>query len=103
MKLIIRNSDVKRVLIGVPEGHKHVRIILELQDGSLLEFQEATIANIVRGFITIKTHPQKTAIELINVKLTHRRRGFAEYQLLESEKSPEDVQRELKMMMEGKV
>ena len=29
---IIRNKDVKRVLMGVPKGHKHHRCVIELKD-----------------------------------------------------------------------
>ena len=53
----IRNGDVDRVLIGVPEGHKHLRLCAKLKDGFVLVFQEATVANILRAYTTIKTHP----------------------------------------------
>jgi len=45
---IIRNEDLNKVLVGVPEGHKHLRISMKLKNGLVLIFQEATIANILR-------------------------------------------------------
>ena len=55
---IIRNEDIETVLIGVPKGHKHLRVCMKLQDNSAMIFQEATIANILRAYVTIKTHPK---------------------------------------------
>ena len=53
---IIRNEDIETVLIGVPKGHKHLRVCMKLKDNSAMIFQEATIANILRAYVTIKTH-----------------------------------------------
>jgi len=61
---IIRNEDVNKILVGVPEGHKHLRISMKLKNGAILIFQEATIANILRAYITVKTHPNIRAQEL---------------------------------------
>lgn len=94
-KLVLRNQDIKRVLIGVPRGHKHVRVIIELSSGILLIFHEATIANITRAYIGVTTHPQRKAIELICAKLERRKRGFAEYQLIESSKKEENIINEI--------
>jgi len=55
---IIRNEDIETVLIGVPKGHKHLRVCMKLKDNSAMIFQEATIANILRAYVTIKTHPK---------------------------------------------
>jgi len=54
---VIRNEEVKQVLIGMPKGHKHIRVYIKLKNGNALIFQEATIANILRAYITVKTHP----------------------------------------------
>lgn len=43
---VIRNEDVNQALIGTPEGHKHLRVCMKLKNGSVIIFQEATIANI---------------------------------------------------------
>lgn len=32
--LFIRSDDVDHVLIGVPEGHKHLRVCAKLKDDS---------------------------------------------------------------------
>ncbi len=91
----IKNEDIERVLIGVPSGHKHVRMIFILKNKKCLVFSEATIANVLRGFILVKTHPSISAIELKGVKLEKRKHGFAEYQLIEVEKESRKIEDEI--------
>jgi hypothetical protein len=79
----IPNEMIREVVLEVPEGHTHLRTRVLLHDGTELVFQEATIANIVRAYITVKTHPQKTALRLHGSILPDRKPGFADYQLLE--------------------
>jgi hypothetical protein len=79
----IRNEDIKEVITEIPEGHKHIRTKIVLQDGTELIFQEAAIANLVRAYITIKTHPSKTSVSLKGRELQDRKPGYAEWQLLE--------------------
>ncbi len=83
--MVISNEDVKELIIEIPEGHKHIRSTVIFMDGSELTFQEATIANLVRGYITIKTHPMKNIIKLKGKRLTKRKDDYAEWQLLEVE------------------
>ena len=97
---IIQNKDVKRVLMGVPRGHKHYRCAIELEDGKVLIFYEATVANIVRAYITMKTHPQKQAIELYCKELKNKKQGFATYQLIETEKSENEILKELEELLD---
>jgi len=99
---IIRNEDVKKVLIGVPEGHKHLRISMKLKNELVLIFQEATIANILRAYTTVKTHPNIRAQELKIKTLTadFRKDGYAAHQLLETPRKNEDVESELKRLLE---
>jgi len=98
----IRNDDVDRVLIGVPEGRKHLRFCMKLKDGSVLVFQEATVANILRAYTTIKTHPTVRALELKMRPLATKtlKEGFAEYQLLETSKKSEEIERKLRNLLE---
>lgn len=79
----IRNEDIKEVLAEIPEGHKHIRTKIVLQDDTELIFQEASIANIVRTYIVLKTHPQKISVLLRGRELEDRKTGYAEWQLLE--------------------
>ncbi len=79
----ISNEDIKEVLVEVPEGHRHVRTRIVLQDGTEVVFQEAAVANIVRAFITVKTHPEKASVRLRGSKTGERKPGYAEWQLLE--------------------
>jgi hypothetical protein len=99
---IIRNEDVNKILVGVPEGHKHLRISMKLKNGLVLIFQEATIANILRVYTTVKTHPSVRAEELEMRTLTAdlRKDGYAVHQLLETPRKNEDVERELKELIE---
>ena len=82
--MVIRNEDVKELLAEIPEGHKHMRITIVLQDGTEITFQEATAANFVRAYITVKTHPVQRKVRLSGCRLTERKEGYAEWQLLES-------------------
>lgn len=79
----IRNEDIKEVLVETPEGHRHVRTRISLQDGTELVFQEAAMANIVRAFITVKTHPKKSSVRLRGSKSGDGKPGYAEWQLIE--------------------
>jgi len=77
------NEMIREVVLEVPEGHTPLRTSVLLRDGTELIFQEATIANIARAYITMKTHPQRTAMRLKGKTLQDRKPGFADYQLLE--------------------
>jgi hypothetical protein len=79
----ISNEEIKEVFVEVPGGHRHVRTRISLQDGTELVFQEAAMANIVRAFITVKTHPEKTSVRLRGRKSGERKPGYAEWQLIE--------------------
>ncbi|HXX53368.1 MAG TPA: hypothetical protein VEI28_02225 [Thermodesulfovibrionales bacterium] len=82
--MIVRNEDVKELVLEVPEGHTHMRLFLSLGDGSEMVFQEATVANIVRAFVVLKTHPRKKEVRLKGRRLDQRKEGYAEWQLLEA-------------------
>jgi hypothetical protein len=79
----IRNEDIKEIIVEIPEGHKHIRMKITLQDAAELVFQEAAVANIARAYITVKTHPQKTAVKLKGRQLSEKKAGYADWQLLE--------------------
>ncbi|MBM4136740.1 MAG: hypothetical protein FJ241_07905 [Nitrospira sp.] len=80
--MIIHNKDIKELTAEIPEGHKHLRTTIVLQDGTEFVFQEATIANLVRAYIMVKTHPVKRKVTLKGEKLTERKNGYAEWQLV---------------------
>ena len=79
----ITNEDIREVLVETPEGHRHVRTRIFLHDGTELVFQEAAIANIVRAFVTVKTHPEKHSVRLRGRKAEQGKPGYAEWQLIE--------------------
>lgn len=81
--MVITNEEVQELIAEIPEGHKHLRTTIKLHDGSSFTFQEATIANLVRAYITVKTHPKRTNVHLVGRKLDLRKEGYAEWQLAE--------------------
>jgi hypothetical protein len=83
--MTIHNEDIKELTAEIPEGHKHLRTIIVLQDDTEFVFQEATIANLVRAYIMVKTHPVKREVTLRGKKLSERKDGYAEWQLVEED------------------
>jgi hypothetical protein len=82
--MVITNEEIKELIAEVPEGHRHLRTTLVLQDGREITLQEATVANLVRAYVTVKTHPACYRLRLSGQRLTSRKEGFAEWQLLET-------------------
>lgn len=99
---IIPNEGIKRVLVGVPKDHKHLRICIELKNGTNLVFHEATIANISRAYITLKSRPNIRAqeLEMKTVKGEQSKEGYARHQLLETYKTNEEIEEELRKILE---
>jgi len=89
VRVIVRNEDVKELILEVPEGHMHLRASLVLHDGSEIVFQEATVANLVRAYVALKTHPCKKSVRLKGKRVDQRKEGYAEWQLLEAEEKDE--------------
>lgn len=100
--IYLKNSDISRILIGIPQGHKHLRIIIELKNNKKLIFSEATLANIVRAYITVKTHPKITSVELLlkNLENEEIKNGYSKFQLLESYKDSFTVSKEMREIMD---
>jgi hypothetical protein len=82
--MILRNEDIKGLVAEIPEGHEHLRTTLILQDGQEITFQEATVANIVRSYISIKTDPLKKKVIMRGRIIKEGKRGYAEWQLVET-------------------
>ncbi len=83
--LLLRNRHVSRVLVGVPDGHQHIRARIETAGGDVITLQEATLAAIARAYLSVSTHPTRNAVELRAVEISGRKQGFAEVQLLETD------------------
>jgi hypothetical protein len=99
-KVILRNEDIRRVLMSVPRSHRHLRALIETKDGAFYVFQEATVANMVRAYVTLKTHPSIYGIELINKEYDgDLRKGYAKSQLIESGKGSREVIEELEKLL----
>jgi hypothetical protein len=82
--MVIANEEIKELIAEIPEGHRHLRTTLVLQDGREITLQEATVANLVRAYITVKTHPACDGLRLRGQRLSSRKEGYAEWQLLET-------------------
>jgi hypothetical protein len=92
----VTNIEVEGLLIGVPEGHRHLRLVLETADGQHIVLQEATVAAIVRAYTTIKTHPAKSAVKMVSVERPEGlKKGYAEHQLIETDVAEGEVLKEL--------
>lgn len=85
---IYRNSDVEEIIGCIPQGHKHLRLIIRLKDQTIV-LQEATVAAIVRAYISITTHPVRKRVRMKLQRLDERKPGYADYQLLELEENNE--------------
>ncbi|MER3602375.1 MAG: hypothetical protein C4339_06665 [Nitrososphaerota archaeon] len=93
---LIRNEQIRRALVGRPSGERRLRVIIELE-GEVLIFEEAAFANLARAYHWVYDHPQRFALELRYARLAEeqRKKGYAEHQLLETEKPDAEVQREI--------
>ncbi|WDE11945.1 hypothetical protein [Thalassomonas haliotis] len=89
---ILANTDIVEILLGTPRGHQHLRATIKLHSGEELILQEATVANLVRAYIGIKTHPLKKGCRLIGRELSKgaKKKEFASWQLLEKESGTRD-------------
>ncbi len=95
------NEAVRRVIAFIPGGHLHVRLVLELEDQTII-LQEATVAAIVRAYASVALHPTRRAVELASRRLGRgeRKPFYAEWQLLETGRSEEEVLREAEGLLE---
>jgi len=65
------NEKVRRVVAAIPPGHKHVRLVIELEDQTIV-LQEAAAAAIARAYVDVVTHPTRRAVELVGVRVSKR-------------------------------
>lgn len=80
---VFKNEDIQSIIVEIPEGHRHIRTTIVLTNGTSFTFQEATIANLVRAYLTVLTHPIKERVVLTGRCLSTRKEGYASWQLLE--------------------
>ncbi len=86
---IYRNSDVEAIIAGIPRGHYHIRMMLVFKNQAIV-LHEATIAAIVRAYIDIITHPLRRAVVMYRRRLTEKKHGYAQDQLIEVDKINQD-------------
>ena len=84
---ILANADIAEIALAPPPGHQHLRATIRLHSGEEIILQEATVANLVRAYVSIKTHPKNKSVSLVGRVLVEDeiKPGFAEWQLLEQE------------------
>jgi len=80
--MLKKNEDVKGLISEIPEGHRHIMTTIIFTDGTEITLQEATVANLVRAYITVKTHPAATKVALKGERLKEKKEGYAEWQLV---------------------
>ncbi len=91
--ILYPNECVEEIIAGVPRGHRHLRLVIRFRDGRSIVLHEATVAAIVRAYVDVTTHPLRTGVRLLGVRLGERKRGYAEWQLLEANLDNEAVKR----------
>jgi len=102
---IYPNECVKRIIAFIPPKHIHARFIIELED-QVIVLHEAAVANLVRAYIDIVTHPTRRAVELVHraIPKSERKPMYAEHQLVELEDSEENiVSRAMEILEKGVV
>ncbi|MCW8885356.1 MAG: hypothetical protein OQK12_08890 [Motiliproteus sp.] len=89
-RTVLKNSDIVEITLAPPPGHQHLRTTIKLNSGEEIVLQEATVANLVRAYVGIKTHPQNTSCTLVSYELVDqdKKKEFASWQLLEKDKEP---------------
>ncbi len=93
--MLLRNRSVVRLLVGVPEGHEHIRARIETAAGDVITLQEATLAALCRAYMDVSTHPRRRAVELRSAPVEDRKDGFAVHQLIEAAAEEGAVRAEL--------
>jgi hypothetical protein len=83
--MLIPNEEISELLVEIPEGHKHLRATVFLKNGQEITFLEASIANLVRAYVIVKTHPSKSRVRLVGQEIEDGKQGFAGWQLLEDD------------------
>jgi len=100
---VFKNEDVVKVIAFIPHGHTHTRLMLMLRNGEVIVFQHATVDAIIRAFTSVSLHPTRRAFELVgkHIPKKQRKTGFAEWQLLESQRSESEILAEVSKMLEA--
>ncbi|MEM0380354.1 MAG: hypothetical protein QW607_01005 [Desulfurococcaceae archaeon] len=81
---IYKNTDVEEIVIAIPDNHVHVRLLIKFKDQSIL-INEAVIAAIVRGYLSIALDPVRRGIVFKQVVFSKDsvKRGYDTVQLIE--------------------
>ena len=90
---LIPNKDIVRIVVGIPQNHKHIRMQIETKTQGTWIIHEATLAAISRAYLDILLHPSKRIIELVSKKVDGKP-GYAEHQLIETTRSFETIMEE---------
>jgi|Deesub1362B_J571_1020462.scaffolds.fasta_scaffold07831_2 hypothetical protein len=79
----LSNDRIECAWIGIPSGHKHIRVFLKCGE-RIFVFNEAAFSNLLRGFLTVVTHPSLSAVKLERKEISDGKPGYDRFQLLES-------------------
>jgi len=99
---VLRNEDIMRIIAFIPPGHMHTRLMIIFKNGEVLILQHATVDAIIRAFTSVSLHPIRRVFELIGkyVPKNQRKLGFAEWQLIESDRSEDEILAEALELLE---
>ncbi len=93
--ILLSTKNVEQLLFGIPENHQHYRLLITTDQNQVLVCSEALVAAITRAYISVKTHPERLAIQMTKKILKRHKDDFASFQLLEADKNDLDIPREL--------
>ena len=91
----LSTTEVKQIIFGIPENHKHCRLMIKTNQNQTFIFSEALVAAIVRSYVSVKTHPTQRGIEMAQKIIAKPKDDFATYQLIERTTDDRDIQLEL--------
>ncbi len=93
----IKDSEIKRIILGAPTGKGRIRLFIETKEGDILVFEEGIMQNISRAYVWIGNHPKVYALEMQYSMLTEevKKWGHKKDQFIESSKPQEEIQKEI--------
>jgi len=78
----IRNEDIKEIVVEIPEGHKHIRTKITLQDATELVFRKHC-CEYYQGLYYSQNPSSKNIGEAERQQLGEKKRAMRGWQLLE--------------------
>lgn len=99
---MLRESDVKRVVVGPRSGEFAPRLFLELED-EVLVLPDPLAANMLRAFVWVWNHPTQRVLELAYREYAKEqvKKHYGLHQHVETGRSEREVQRDIDAWLSG--